>query len=111
MTSKSDRTRSFTIEIKDPSGTREVSVTGRAVLGREKGDIVVRQPDVSHRHLAFDIVDGQLMIADLGSRTGTFVNGQRIEQTTALGSGDEIQVGGLSLVVTGLTIGGSPSGS
>jgi pSer/pThr/pTyr-binding forkhead associated (FHA) protein len=37
--------------------------------------------------------NGQVSIEDLGSLNGTFVNRKRIDSTTRLQSGDEVQIG------------------
>jgi diguanylate cyclase (GGDEF)-like protein len=47
---------------------------------------------VSRRHASVRIADGRAVLADVGSRTGTFVNGKRIGEPTVLRDGDKIQV-------------------
>jgi predicted component of type VI protein secretion system len=44
---------------------------------------------------------GQLMVEDLGSTNGTFVNGNRISSPTPLRAGDELRVGQTTLGVAG----------
>src|SRR5205085_11928454 len=44
---------------------------------------------------------GQLMVEDLGSTNGTFVNGNRISSPTPLRGGDELKVGQTTLSVGG----------
>jgi hypothetical protein len=44
---------------------------------------------------------GQLMVEDLGSTNGTFVNGNRISSPTALRPGDQLRVGQTTLGVEG----------
>jgi predicted component of type VI protein secretion system len=44
---------------------------------------------------------GQLMVEDLGSTNGTFVNGNRISSPTPLRAGDELRVGQTTLGVEG----------
>jgi predicted component of type VI protein secretion system len=44
---------------------------------------------------------GQLMVEDLGSTNGTFVNGNRISSVTPLRAGDELRVGQTTLGVEG----------
>ncbi|MBI2478682.1 MAG: FHA domain-containing protein [Planctomycetia bacterium] len=46
----------------------------------------------SRRHCEINRVDGEFVIRDLGSRYGTIVNGQPVQQI-ALRPGDEIRVG------------------
>ena len=44
---------------------------------------------------------GQLMVEDLGSTNGTFVNGNRISGQQALNPGDEVRVGQTTMSVEG----------
>ena len=55
-------------------------------------DIHIDDPEVSEEHASLRLHDGALEIRDLGSRSGTFVNAQRISEPTALGSRDEVRV-------------------
>jgi pSer/pThr/pTyr-binding forkhead associated (FHA) protein len=63
--------------------------------------VIGRSPDsriqlddswVSRRHCEIDELDGELVIRDLGSRHGTFVNGCRVTEA-ALMPGDKLTVG------------------
>ena len=55
--------------------------------------LVVDVPTVSARHCRLTRTRGGLVLEDLGSTNGTFVNGQRITVTTAVVSGDRIGLG------------------
>jgi len=50
-------------------------------------------PGVSRRHAVIVQVGGQFAVEDLGSRNGTFVNGQQVTQRTPLRFGDRLQLG------------------
>jgi pSer/pThr/pTyr-binding forkhead associated (FHA) protein len=65
------------------------------IIGRHGSDFNIEHSQVSDRHAALDLVGGAIQIADLGSAHGTFVNGFRITQATALKNGDEIVLGTL----------------
>ena len=72
-------------------------------IGRAKGnDFVVDNLTVSRDHAVLEIVDGQIILRDTGSRSGTYVieNG-RVERTTykAVSEDDTILVGNESLRV------------
>lgn len=54
---------------------------------------------VSRVHAVLELVASRWCVRDLGSRNGTFVNGERIWGDRSLRSGDEVQVGGVRLVV------------
>jgi len=66
---------------------------GRNIIGRESdADIRLALPAVSRRHAAV-VIDGEdAMVQDLGSRNGTFLNGEKLEAARPLRSGDEIRI-------------------
>jgi pSer/pThr/pTyr-binding forkhead associated (FHA) protein len=73
---------------------------GAAVIGRRSTcDIVLDTPDVSLAHALVFVFDGQPAIYDLGSRSGTYLNGQRV-LTAWLHDGDRLVIGGERLTVT-----------
>jgi pSer/pThr/pTyr-binding forkhead associated (FHA) protein len=68
------------------------SASGQGTLG---GD-----PELSRRHARLErLSDGRLLLEDLGSTNGTFVNGTAIAAPTLLGPGDEVALGGTTLKV------------
>jgi hypothetical protein len=71
-------------------------VIGRGMEGpgRLEGDI-----EISRRHARIFSSEGVHLVEDLGSTNGTFFNGRRIEKPELLGVGDEVQVGGTTLIV------------
>lgn len=65
-------------------------------IGRSEG-VGISLPDVlsvSRRHARLEYREGQVMLEDLGSTNGTFVNGHRVHDGVMLKSGDRFQVGG-----------------
>ena len=76
---------------------------GDHVVGREPGvSIRLDSPRVS-RHHARIVISGasgrEVAVEDLGSKNGTFVRGIRIDERTRLSSGDDIQIGPITLIV------------
>jgi len=71
-----------------------VTVVGR----RQDCDLCVPLMVISRRHCQMTMEEDMLNIRDLGSRNGTFVNGERIDETS-LYAGDEIEIGPLKFVV------------
>lgn len=63
------------------------------LLGRaEEADVRVEDQWVSRRHCQLDQRDGVLMVRDLGSKHGTWVNHQRVDEAPIL-PGDELEIG------------------
>ncbi len=55
-------------------------------------DVIVDDPMVSRHHCQLKLQHGAYSFADLGSRNGSFVNGQPVTEV-ALGPGDRIRIG------------------
>jgi hypothetical protein len=63
-------------------------------MGRQSGnDVIVPDEQVSRRHAEIEERNGALVVTDLGSSNGTFVNGTRITSQQSLHAGDTVQVG------------------
>ena len=66
------------------------------VIGRASGCSLRAGSDaISRRHTEITLTRSSVTIADLGSRNGTFVNGERISKPTPIKSGDEVRIGPL----------------
>lgn len=50
----------------------------RTILGRTKGDILVKDLAVSSKHLAIDYRRGKFHIVDIESKNGTFINQKKV---------------------------------
>ncbi|HEX4109937.1 MAG TPA: FHA domain-containing protein [Solirubrobacteraceae bacterium] len=83
-----------------PGAGRSVPVAGELVIGRENVDLILDDDELSRRHAALRVVGEELVIEDLGSLNGTFVNGQRISAATSLHSEDTIRLGTTQLSVS-----------
>ena len=89
---KRERTWSLSVE-KGPKELRGVSIVvrGPVIVGRNPGaDIVIGAGYVSGRHARFSL---------MGSTNGTAVNGQFINEPTALRNGDTVNVGDVAIRV------------
>jgi signal transduction histidine kinase len=82
------------------------------VIGREAGcDIVLDERTVSRRHAEITVGDEAVVLSDLGSSNGTFVNRERVEKHT-LAPDDSITIGEFGLKVRGhRSLGGESSGA
>jgi pSer/pThr/pTyr-binding forkhead associated (FHA) protein len=66
------------------------------VIGR--GDDCQLRPQsdaVSRRHCEIMITENEVVVRDLGSRNGTFVNGERVGEVAVLLAGDQLRIGPL----------------
>ena len=72
----------------------ELEVSDVTVLGRSsETDVVLDDPYASEFHMRLVAQDNGIMLHDLGSTNGTYVNGRRVTAPTQLRRGDTIQVG------------------
>ena len=79
---------------------REISIDRfPAEIGRAlDADARIDDCWASRRHCKLEIVDGFVVVRDLGSTHGTFVNGSRVSECKLL-PGDELRVGTWRFVV------------
>jgi ABC-type multidrug transport system ATPase subunit/pSer/pThr/pTyr-binding forkhead associated (FHA) protein/ABC-type multidrug transport system permease subunit len=74
-------------------GQLDLSGQTSVIIGRDpQAYLHLNHPTVSYRHAQIVQQDRGLVIKDLGSTNGTFVNGKRITQAV-IQSGDQIQIG------------------
>ena len=72
----------------------EVEVTDATVLGRSaEADVLLDDPYASEFHMRLLAQENGLVLHDLGSTNGTYVNGRRVTAPTTLRRGDSVQVG------------------
>jgi pSer/pThr/pTyr-binding forkhead associated (FHA) protein len=76
---------------------RKVPVSQLPFLIGRASDCHLRpsSPAVSNHHCVLLQRNGRLLLADLGSTNGTFLNGTRLVSTSAVGDGDELAIGPL----------------
>lgn len=76
-----------------------------ATIGRSENATVRLVTDhwASRKHCTIEISDGKLVVRDLDSVNGTFVNGQRIHQA-CLERGDKLEIGLHAFQVTDVAI-------
>ena len=71
---------------------------GEVVIGRKRGDLILKDELVSSRHCSIRGLDGQYILQDLGSTNGTMVDG-RLVREVSLRPGAEITVGGTRMIL------------
>ena len=76
-----------------------IEVGDGGVIGREAGAarFPLDHPHVSRLHASLAVDGGRVVLADLGSANGTFVNGHRLARPTELRAGDRVDIGPFAL--------------
>ncbi len=68
--------------------------SSRFIVGRKPGaSLCIPSPTVSREHAELTVVDRGLLLRDLGSTNGTFVNGTKVQQPYTVHHGDLLQFG------------------
>ncbi len=83
--------------IEGPSVGVCAQITGTSVLGRE-GDIRLRDPAISRQHLRIAGGADGIVVSDLGSTSGSALNGTPLTGSAPLRAGDRLQVGQSTLI-------------
>ena len=79
-------------------------------IGRASDNgVVLRDGRASRHHARIDGRRGSLVLSDLGSTNGSFVNDRRVD-SIALGEGDRIRVGTTTLLVEAIADPVTPAG-
>ncbi|MBS1694470.1 MAG: FHA domain-containing protein [Actinobacteria bacterium] len=89
------------LEIWRPSGRELISLSGqRVTIGKSSTNLVSLDHDstVSRLHAVLENLGFAWSLRDVGSRNGTYVNGEKITHERVLRSGDEVRVGSSRLV-------------
>jgi hypothetical protein len=83
------------VMVKGREAGRRIGLSERVVVaGRDpRLDIVLPDDGVSRLHCLVSVVNGEVVVEDLGSTNGTFVNGQRIDRRRPLPVGSMLRVG------------------
>jgi hypothetical protein len=98
-----DGPRATLRETRPDGTTRTIIFDGRPLtIGRAPDNVlVVRDGRASRHHARIDGRRGTLILSDLGSTNGSFVNDRRVD-SVALGTGDRIRIGTTSLLIEAL---------
>src|SRR4051812_29265248 len=102
-------------EIRADQSSRTLAFDGRPLtIGRATDNgLVLRDGRASRHHARVDVRRGSLVLSDLGSTNGSFVNDRRVD-SIALREGDPIRIGTTTLLVEAIETAGTdpaPSGS
>jgi EAL domain-containing protein (putative c-di-GMP-specific phosphodiesterase class I) len=82
-------------QLADDQPLRHVRVdSSRFLVGRNPGaSLCIPSPTVSRDHAELTVVDRELLLRDLGSTNGTYVNGTRVTAPCTVRHGDLLQFG------------------
>jgi len=77
-----------------------IPIVERVEIGRAlECDISILEPALSRKHAELDVIDGKLVIRDLGSHNGTWVNAEKIDEVE-LKDGDRLQFDKVKFIVS-----------
>jgi pSer/pThr/pTyr-binding forkhead associated (FHA) protein len=75
----------------------------RILVGRApSADVRIDDPRVSRLHARIEMRDDGVYVEDLGSRNGTYVDGERVTSSRQLAGGDEITISTASIIFRGV---------
>lgn len=84
----------LTVYFPENSPTTHEFVSDKLTIGRLGGnDVALDEASVSSRHAEISAMDGVVILRDLDSTNGTFLNGEQVTGEHALEEGDEIYFG------------------
>ena len=92
------------LEVWKPDGPELVPLDGdRITIGSHDSNEVVLAADrtVSRLHAVLEAFPAGWSLRDMGSRNGTFVNGQKLSGERVLAPGDEVRIGRTRVVLRG----------
>jgi uncharacterized protein (TIGR02996 family) len=90
------------LSVSSSSGLQQrlVLEKGEIAIGRVQGnDVILAHASVSRRHARIVVRHGKLIIVDLRSTNGTFVNGRRLTSPLVVNEHDEISIGEFRIAV------------
>ena len=100
---------SVTITEKDGPSTTTTFDKTEVLIGRVKGnDVVLPKTNVSKRHSRIVVKDGKIILVDLKSTNGTFINGHKITTPHVMQEGDKVFIGDFMIEVREVG-GGAPA--
>jgi Ca-activated chloride channel homolog len=90
------------IVVRDRDGheVNRAPILPEMTVGRSPGnELCVPSSSLSRRHTRFVCTKGKLVVVDLASTNGTFLNGKRLSAPTVVKAGDRVQIGDLTFEV------------
>ncbi len=90
----------YWVQIIEPGHpSRVMAIEQELEVGRDCDGLQLEDPTVSRRHLKLDPTAVGLVLEDLNSANGTFVDGERISEPVLLQVGQRLRLGETEIVV------------
>jgi pSer/pThr/pTyr-binding forkhead associated (FHA) protein len=87
-----------------PLAGSSIDVERELVIGRQAADVTIPDEELSRRHAAVRPVDQGVIVEDLGSLNGTYVDGERLTAPVTLTSDATIRVGRSELALSVVSV-------
>ena len=98
---KTEKPQLIPLTLTSSTSGKQYDVTSETLIGREvECTVSLDSPHVSRYHAKIIVTPSGAVIEDLNSSNGTFVNGKRIKEKTAINVGDEIRFDDLTFRLT-----------
>ncbi|MBS0558000.1 MAG: FHA domain-containing protein [Proteobacteria bacterium] len=79
--------------VSGPTFGKTFGVVGTLTLGRSSEcDVAIPSDEISRHHAKLQVVPDGVLVEDMGSANGTFVNNQRVHGSTLMKHGDELRL-------------------
>lgn len=86
----------YVVEVEVPGEpVRRLPLTGTVEFGRRVDGVVLADAEASRRHFRLIGSGGAVLVEDLGSTNGTYVNKRKVTGPTVVHRGDQLQVGNM----------------
>lgn len=73
---------------------QKIRLRKSVTIGRHpSNDVSIDDPSASRKHSKIEVRDDGLMLSDIESGNGTYLNGERVTGSTKLRPGDRIRIG------------------
>ncbi|MBI2706677.1 MAG: FHA domain-containing protein [Actinobacteria bacterium] len=90
----------FWVQVLEPGHPSRIEkVDAEIEVGRDCDGMLVDDPTVSRRHIRLEPTEVGLVVVDLGSANGTFIDGDRIDDPVFLKPGSRLRLGETEIVV------------
>ena len=82
------------VVVEGPDVGREFEIAGVLTIGRDRSvGLVLADQEISRRHASVSAEGDGIVVEDLGSTNGTYVNGEQISEKRMLTVGEKVRLG------------------